>query len=259
LTLFRQQLVPYLPQLHQFVQDVGPKLAPGDLIPISDGIAHVISAMPPSDAISALQLFCNPIIEQANAVVSSPQVATKAELVRLGGKSRKRFRWVLTTKNLTSKNLSDNFDRLEKFLCICMPLNESLPASCEKTCADAWTVIDRVLSKYGHVHSVSEHTCGLIRRSLDFFYQLLLPVLVPMLQRLTTSFQTTGFSAYMWITTKTIPIASNKPQLVELQQATREAFEKQSEKVFALLPTAPLDRNEDGTFRPSCLVKVPRV
>jgi transportin-3 len=110
-------------------------------------------------------------------------------------------------------------------------------------------VIDRVLSKYGHILSVVEHTCGLVRRALDFFYLLVLPISVPMLQRLTACFQATGFSAYMWITSKTIPIGSNTPQqLVDRQHATQEAFEKQSEKVFALLPTAPLDRNEDGTL-----------
>jgi transportin-3 len=85
---------------------------------------------------------------------------------------------------------------------------------------------------------------------------LVIPVAVPMLQRMTASFQTTGYSSYIWITSKTIPLAA-RPDLVEFRQAAKEAFEKQSEKVFSLLQSAPVEGNGDGQL--NALVSVNRL
>lgn len=67
-------MIPYLPQLHTYLQDLANRLPPDDLLIISQGIAHIISAMPPQDAIQSLLLFCNPLLEQVFKVSSQANV-----------------------------------------------------------------------------------------------------------------------------------------------------------------------------------------
>ena len=67
-------MIPYLPQLHTYLQDLDARLPPDDLLTISQGIAHIIAAMPTPDAIQSLTLFCNPLLEQVFRICSQPQV-----------------------------------------------------------------------------------------------------------------------------------------------------------------------------------------
>ena len=220
--LTRQHLIPYLPQLHAFVEDVGPKLPPDDLAEVTQGIAHIISAMSPDAALQALPMFCLPLVEQLHAFAQEPAEAGKAQI----------------------QAANDRLERLDHFLETCVSSVENLPESCGKTAADVYGVIDALLSRYGHVVSLAERTCAVIRRGLDFFGPRLVAPLAPaIIARMASSFATTGRSSYVWITGKMVKWAKEQ---AAAEAALKSAFESESAKIFALLPTAPLDRNQDG-------------
>ena len=132
--------------------------------------------MQPTGAISALQTFCAPIIEQVQSLVSRPDMASKKELV----------------------SCSDALERLNMYLNINSHLSGSLPPQCSSTAAEIWRILDMLLLKYGN-SAVAERTCSTIRRGLTFFGSLSLPLAPEILDRMTSSFEETGVSGYIWI------------------------------------------------------------
>jgi hypothetical protein len=82
-----QHLVPYLPQLHTFVNTMGDKLGREDILEVCEAIGYVIASMPAADAAPALQSFCEPLIQIAQAVADSPSEASKPDLQKVAGES----------------------------------------------------------------------------------------------------------------------------------------------------------------------------
>lgn len=80
-----QHLVPYLPQLHTFVNTMGDKLGREDILEVCEAIGYVIASMPAADAAPALQSFCEPLIQIAQAVAELPSEASKPDLQKVAG------------------------------------------------------------------------------------------------------------------------------------------------------------------------------
>lgn len=83
--MIAQHLIPYVPQLHAFMENVGSKLPSEDLTEVSTGIAYVISAMNSEQAVQALPLFCKPILDQVKTFAASQGQASKSDLNSLDG------------------------------------------------------------------------------------------------------------------------------------------------------------------------------
>ena len=80
-------MIPFLPQLHSFLNSVDSKLHQDDRMRLHEAVAHVISAMPMEQAARSLQTFVgdimNKIFRQTTGVNG---VATKQELNDIAGR-----------------------------------------------------------------------------------------------------------------------------------------------------------------------------
>lgn len=122
---------------------------------------------------------------------------------------------------------------------------EELPTACRNTCAELWSVLDTALQRYGGHYAVSERICQTLRLGLQFFGTAALPVAPSLLDRLSTAFEGSGFSCYVWIIAKSIGRFGDEENL-ELRQAISRAFERTSAHVFAMLKALQVTDIPDG-------------
>lgn len=149
--------------------------------------------------------------------------------------------------------LTDALERLDGFLHICRLPPGSLPESCQKTCTDAWQVLDTIFAQHGHQRAVSESACAVVRRGMDFFYDLVLPIAPAIIQRMALCFESSGQSGYLWITSKLAPLAS-KQGGEAVYQSLALAFESESQKVFGVLQSQPVTSCSDRLFLVTILI-----
>lgn len=205
-----RDLVPYLPQLYEFFKSVNDKLGADDLISISEGIAYVIAGMQSNEAPQALMQFSQPLLE-ALSQVAELQNASKDQL-RKG---------------------ADRMEQLEKMLAV-IGGSQHLPEACAKTCEEAYSVIDRVLAAHGNTFFISERASALLRRGLSLFGRLAASSLVPLLERLSSCFEQTGFPGYVWIVGKCVDQFGREEDLA-IRAALQGAFERVNSKMVHLL------------------------
>lgn len=199
-----RHLVAYLPQLYDFFRSVNDKLGPDDLVSISEGIAYVIAGMQPERAPQALMQISQPLLE-ALSQATALQNPSKDQL----------------------RKTADRMEQLEKMLAVIgTSLTRYLPSACAKTCEEAYSVIDQVLAAHGNVFFISERASGLLRRGLSLFDNLAAPSLVPLLERLASCFEQTGFPGYVWIVGKCIDQFGRDSNM-----AARAALQGASERV----------------------------
>ncbi|GAA5979043.1 hypothetical protein JCM5350_004214 [Sporobolomyces pararoseus] len=205
-------LIPFLPQLHTFIQSVSTKLAAEDLLDLTAAIAHIIVAMPPNEIPQTLSTFAMPNLEVVHAIVQQPTPASRDEL----------------------RKACDALERIDLYLSIVERLSEGIPPECAATCSQAWSILDGFLAKYGSNTMVAEKTCVAIRRGLTFFEDRAVEVAPAVLERMATSFEQAPASSYLWITGKLIANFAHQedPSFKQLVQRT---FERQSNKLFEML------------------------
>ena len=210
-----EELTPFLPQLHEFFQTVSDRLEPEDLMSLSEAVAYILAALPPQEATEPLMRFTQPLLQTLHSIVSS-DVATKEAL----------------------RKAADRMEQIERFLYIVATSSSTaLADSCAKTCADAYSIIDALLAKYGSTYFISERACALLRRALVYFGPLALPTIPALLSRLADNFDKTGFPAYIWIVGKCID-RFGKDADEGMATALQGAYERVSAKVLSLLETS---------------------
>lgn len=217
----KRHLVPFLPQLYEFFQQVTESLEPEDLMSISEAIAHIIAGMPPQEASQPLLQFTQPLLQTLHTIAGKGPGATKDELRKAG----------------------DRMEQLERFLYILgdrLASAGALSSECSKTCQEVYSVLDQILAQHGTTYFVSERACALIRRALVFFGDAALATLPALLSRMAADFDRTGFPAYVWIVGKTIDGYASTNSDEALRSAMRDAFERVSAKLMSLLERARL-------------------
>ncbi|PKI85215.1 Nuclear import receptor [Malassezia vespertilionis] len=178
----RAHLGAYLPQLFAFFTTIKDSLSAEDMLSLVEAIAYVISALPPHEATESLVYFTQPLLAHVHAYTMLPS-PSKTETM----------------------HAADRIEQLARILQVMgVSLASTLPESCAATCSQAYAILDRVLELHGSVYFVSERTSSLIRRALIFFGHRAEPTLAPLLERLASSFESTGFSGYVWIVGKCI-------------------------------------------------------
>ncbi|CAH7688350.1 nuclear localization sequence binding protein [Phakopsora pachyrhizi] len=217
-----KHLVSFIPQLFTFYQTVSSTLNQDDINEVTVAIAHIISAMPLPEASQAMVMFCMPLLEALQIVLNQNLPGSK-ELYQ---------------------NLRDKFERLEIFLSVVKNFNGQLPIECFKTLEQSWLIIDGILLRYANNLKTSETVCTVLRRGLDFFGSLCLPLVPSMLDRLTISFQDSGSSSFMWITSKIVTGFSENRD-ANLEASIADAFEKQSGYVLPIFRSASSDTISD--------------
>ncbi|KAL7422250.1 Nuclear import receptor [Cryptotrichosporon argae] len=176
-----RHLVPYLPQLHAFVTTVADRLDQTDMVEVCEAIGYVILSHPADQAAAALQQFCDPLITRIQAVAAMPQ-AQKPDLQRA----------------------ADALEQVDAYLRVIRTLNP-VPESCYPTAATVFAVLDTLLARYASVYFISERVGSLLRRGLTFFpSRALEPVVQPLLARMASAFEQTGYASYVWIIGKVV-------------------------------------------------------
>ncbi|GAA5997066.1 mRNA transport regulator MTR10 [Rhodotorula paludigena] len=209
-------LVPFLPQLHTFIQSVSGKLNGDDLLDLSAAIAHILLAMPPSEIAAALSTFVMPNIELVHSVTVQEAPASKDQLSKA----------------------TQALECVDVYLSIIGSLPEALPASCAQTCQQIWTVLDAFIAKYGTLGNVANRTCVVLRRGLVFFGELAFPVAPALLERLASSFERQPMNDYLWITGKVVQQFGAR-QDGGFDAVVKAAFERESNRLFELMQSTP--------------------
>lgn len=198
---------------------------------VSEAIAYVIASLPQQEGVEPLVRFTQPLLADLASIGASETAATdKLQLRRAADRMEQIERFVHITSNTMTE--------------------DTLPASCSKTCEEAYGVVDTIIAKYGSTYFVSERACALIRRAMVLFGDLALPVLPHLVVRLVATFERTGFPAYIWIVGKCIDrYGGTKTEAsTGADAALSDAFARITQQVVRMLQaTSPADI-PDGTL-----------
>ncbi|ORY31770.1 armadillo-type protein [Naematelia encephala] len=208
-----QHLVPFLPQLHAFVNSVGHKLDQADMVEVCEAIGYVISSMPAEQGAQALQQFCEPLIHRIQVIADAPGEAPRPEMQKTA-------------------------EQIDAFLGIIRTL-DPVPETCFPTCSLVYSILDRLLARYAKLYFISERVGSLMRRGLAFFpARALEPVVQPVLERMAIAFDETGYASYLWIVGKVTAKfgdAARGPEGETVSALLGAAFERVTSSLSATL------------------------
>ncbi|KAI6047713.1 armadillo-type protein [Pisolithus marmoratus] len=185
----KQHLTDFLPTLHTFLKTTGCKLAQDDRLQVYEAIAYVISAMPMEKAAESLKTFSLDILSQIHTAAGQVTPLSKQEL----------------------KDIGYGLENLEVMLHVVGPFGNHLPVACQNSCSEAWSIFDR--------------TTRVLRPGLALFGRSALPIAPAVLSRMISSFEATGFSAFLWIAGKLVGRFGRESEPT-LQRPFRTLFER---------------------------------
>ncbi|KAI9461827.1 armadillo-type protein [Boletus coccyginus] len=215
----KQHLVDFLPTLHTFLKTTGFKLVQDDRRQVYEAIAFVISAMPMEKAAESLRSFSFDTLSQIHSVTGKTTPITKQEL----------------------KEIGYGLENLEAMLHVIGPFGDQLPAACQNSCQEVWSIFDRFISKYAFDYDTAERTTRVLRHGITLFGQSTLQVAPAVLSCMVTSFEATGFSAFLWIAGKFVGRFGRESDTT-LRTAFVTLFERSTNKIVSLLQSkAPRD------------------
>ncbi|KIY50561.1 ARM repeat-containing protein [Fistulina hepatica ATCC 64428] len=217
----KRHLVDFLPTLHQFLNNSGPKLAQDDRREVYTAIAHVVSAMPMDGAGEALKTFAFDILRQIHTVTTQALVS-KEEL----------------------QTVCDGLENLEAMLAVIGPFGDELPPACQNTCQEAWAILDGFQLKYGNNYRIVDRATRVIRHGITLFGDSALPVASSVVARMSLGFESTAISGYLWIAAKCVQMYGSQADAT-LLATFRDAFERSTAKLIALLQTCPPEQMPD--------------
>ncbi|KAK9897915.1 nuclear localization sequence binding protein [Cystobasidium minutum MCA 4210] len=215
----------YLPALFDFVQQHASALHREDLIDIYSGYADIIAKMPPNDAINALQTFCAPLLGRLQELATASTTGAKGDVPA-------------ATHALEHINI---------LLEANSHLADDLPPTCANTANEIWQILSHILHSHSEVSSL-ETICSTLRRGLPLFGKLALPLVPSLLDTMTSAFERTGVSGFIWITGKAADL-TRLPEAQEhaesLEEHLKQAFERITKKIVELLNKSSLDDIQD--------------
>ncbi|KIR32111.1 transportin-3 [Cryptococcus deuterogattii MMRL2647] len=182
-------LVPFLPQLHMFMEGAGERLGQEDVVEVCEAIAYIIDGMLPAEAASALSQFCSPLITRIQTLLSlSPSVPSSSASVSEGDLEK----------------ISDMLEQVDAYLSIVRTLSP-FPSSCHPTAGRVYAILDVLLENFGAEVLVGSRVgaegedgdrSGGTRGGGGLVSQLI--------KRMQTSFEETGYASYLWIMGKIV-------------------------------------------------------
>lgn len=195
-------------------------------------------------AAESLRTFSLDILGQIHALTIKPVPATKQELQDIASESNARMH-VIAIIHLHSI-ISDSLENLEVMLHVIQTFGDELPAACQNSCQEAWSVFDSFLAKYGTDYDLCERTTRVLRHGLTLFGDSALPVAKSAMIRLTVGFDLTGFPSNLWIAGKIIQRFGDEED-PELRGTFLDVYEHSTQKVASLLQLKSPDEIPDGS------------
>ena len=131
------------------------------------------------------------------------------------------------------------------------PFGDQLPAACQNSCQEVWSIFERFISKYAFDYDTAERTTRVLRHGVTLFGQSTLQVAPAVLSCMITSFETTGFSAFLWIASKFVGRFGRECDST-LRASFLALFERSTNKIVSLLQSkAPRDVPDGKRSYPS--------
>ena len=128
----------------------------------------------------------------------------------------------------------DDLENLEVILRIVQGFGDELPPACQSTCGEVWAIFDPFLAKYGDHYDIAERSNQVLRHGLKLFGPHVHPIIVPVLTRLSSLFESTGLSSYIWMSSKVVGYFGNEED-VRIRAVFRDVYDRSTRKVAALL------------------------
>ncbi|ORX98968.1 ARM repeat-containing protein [Basidiobolus meristosporus CBS 931.73] len=213
-------LIDYLNQLHPFYISASKSLSQGDLIEITEALAHVISAVPMDKILSTLQTFCLPIAQGLHEIARKGQGASESEVRQAG----------------------DLVDQIATFFQYVIPSNTSEANPLIQLISELWPVCDSLLVNFGGNVHLAENISKYFKCCVVYYRKDFLPLLPNFLERLVETFDRTGLGCYLWVAKKTIDEYSGQaqhdgiPLLGVAEKLSSSMFRFVKEKGFQEIP-----------------------
>ncbi|KAK9762669.1 Nuclear import receptor [Basidiobolus ranarum] len=213
-------LVDYLNQLHPFYMSASKTLSQGDMIEITEALAHVISAVPIEKILVTLQNFCLPIAQALHEIASKGQSVSEGEIRRAG----------------------DLVDQIATFFQYVTPSNTSEANPLIQLINELWPVCDNLLINFGGNIHLAENISKYLKCCVVYYRKEFLPLLPSFLERLVETFDRTGLGCYLWVAKKTIDQYSGQaqrdgiPLLAVVEKLSSSMFRIVKEKGFQEIP-----------------------
>lgn len=217
-----------------------------------EAIAYVISAMPMERAAESLRTFSLDILAQVHAITNKPTAATKQELQDVGSKF---YPDELIPRRLLILWFIDGLENLEVMLHVIQSFGDELPAACQNSCEEAWSVFDNFIFKYGSDYDIAERTTRVLRHGVNLFGPSARSVAASVMARMSLAFEATGFPSYLWIAGKLIGRFGNEEDPA-LRASFQEVYERSTNKVINFLQIKAPGDIPDGTLNPNMSIAV---
>jgi transportin-3 len=147
-----------------------------------------------------------------------------------------------------------SLEQLETFLAVLRTLGSGLPASCAATPAEIWAVIDGLLNRFGSNWQIAERSCALLRRGITFFGPAARSVVPAVIDRMSTCFEESQISGYLWITGKLGTnfgvAAEGGPLDEEVVGKVVQAWERETQVFTAIVNRESATSFPDGALPP---------
>ncbi|KAJ1962199.1 Nuclear import receptor [Dipsacomyces acuminosporus] len=198
----------------------------GDIIEFSEALAHVVSAVPEQDKAAAIESFCLPVGQKVGAILQLPQ---------FGDGERQQ--------------LALSLDRLGVFLrFVNIDDNSSADALTARIINESWPLVNTAIQRFAGDAVISESISKFVRVIVEFYPQVLRPIVDQIVDAVVLAFQKTGLSAYLWLARRILSVsqslANDEPE--SLQLVTR-MIERLSEAALALFQRTQFSDVPDTT------------
>ncbi|KAJ1664856.1 Nuclear import receptor [Coemansia sp. RSA 1646] len=185
----------------------------GDVIEFSEALAHVVSAVPEPSTSSAIESFCMPVGQELGALLQKPEF----------GESEKQ-------------RISLLLDRLGVFLrFLYVENNEPAEMLLSRIINESWPLVNLTLQRLGSDTLVSESVAKFVRVLVEFYPNVLRPIVPQVVDAAVAGFQQTGLGIYLWLGRRILNVHHNlaAEESISLQLVT-QMVEKMSEAALAL-------------------------
>ncbi|KAJ2860489.1 Nuclear import receptor [Coemansia aciculifera] len=190
----------------------------GDVIEFSQALAHVVSAVPEPDTHLAIEAFCLPIGQELGVLLQ------RSELT-----SGEKQKTILL------------FERMGVFLRF-MHVEDNEPAEIllSRIINESWSLVSTALQRYAADPLVAESVAKFVRVLVEYYPNILRPIVVQVIDAVVNSFQRTGQGTYLWLARRILNVYQSLgvDESASLQLVTN-MVERLSEAALALFQSTP--------------------
>ncbi|KAJ3325591.1 Nuclear import receptor [Boothiomyces sp. JEL0866] len=204
-----KHLINYLTPLHTFYTQTLPTVHETDQREMTEGVSHLLSAIPKESLGQALEMFCTSFASSLNDLVFS-SAASEVN---------------------TIKKIKANIDQLcTIFQYIDL---EYLPSESHPSVAylqRMWPIFEQLFNVFGHRSIIAEAISRFFRHFIESTKVHFHPLLLPLHQQVISCLSRTKLSCYIWMSSKLVRIFGNEDKYREqvcklLQEVTAIVFE----------------------------------